>query len=53
MMSTRLRLEHMLDGKFNFMSWNDRIVSILQENELWDIVNNTTAHPVTIPTVAT
>ena len=25
---------------------------ILQENELWDIVNNTTANPVTVPTVA-
>ena len=23
---------------------------ILQENELWDIVNNTSANPVTVPT---
>ena len=29
-----------------------RIVLILQENELWEIVNNTVVHPVTIPTVA-
>ena len=37
----------MLDGAVNFSSWKARIVLILQEKELWDIVNNTTAHPVT------
>ena len=30
-----------------------RIVLMLQENEPWDIVNSTTAHPVIVPTVAT
>ena len=32
----------------NFIPWKARIVLILQENKLWGIVNNTTAHPVTL-----
>ena len=51
-MAIGLRLEDKLDGAVNFSPWKARIMLILQENELWDIVNNTTAHPVTIPTVA-
>ena len=31
---------------------DSRIVLILQENELWDIMNSTTANPVRVPTVA-
>ena len=53
MMATRLRLENRLDGAINLSPWKSRIVLILQENELWEIVNNTAAHPVTIPIVAT
>ena len=43
----------MFDGAVNFSPWKARIALILQENELWKIINNTSAHPVTIPTVAT
>ena len=52
MMVTRLRLEDRLDGAVNFSPWKARIVLILQENELWDIVDSTSANPVTVPTVA-
>ena len=44
-MATELRLEDRLDGA--------RIVLILQENELWDIVNNNTSHPVIVLIVVT
>ena len=46
-----LRLEDRLDEAINFSPLEGRIVLILQENELWEIVNNIVAHPVTIPTV--
>ena len=52
MMATGLRLEDRLDGAVTFSPWKARIVLILQDNELWDILNNTIAHPVTVPTVA-
>ena len=52
MMATELRLEDRLDGAVNFSSWKARIVLILQENELWDIVNSTVAHPIIVPTIA-
>ena len=52
MMATRLKLEDRLDGAANFSLWKARIVLILQENELWDIVNNITAHPITVPKIA-
>ena len=52
MMATGLRLEDMLDGAVNFSPWKARIVLILQENELWEIVNNHVSHRVTIPTIA-
>ena len=51
-MAIGLRLEDMLDGAVNFSPWEARIVLLLQQNELWEIVNNTATHPVTIPTVA-
>ena len=52
MMATGLRLEDRLDGAVNFSPWKARIVLILQENDLWDIMTSTTDHPVTVPTVA-
>ena len=52
MMATELRLEDRLDGAINFIPWKDRSVLTLQENELWEIVNNIVAHLVTSPTVA-
>ena len=48
-MATGLRIENRLDGAVNFSPWKDRIVLILQDNELWNIMNSTTANPVTVP----
>ena len=45
-MAIGLRIEDRLDGAVNFSPWKARIVLILQENELWDIVNSAQAHPV-------
>jgi transposase InsO family protein len=45
-MATGLRVEDRLDGAANFSSWKARIVLLFQENELWDIVEGTTATPV-------
>jgi hypothetical protein len=52
-MATGLRVEDRLDGAANFSPWKERIVLLLQECELWDIVNNTQTNPVTVPTDAT
>jgi hypothetical protein len=52
-MATGLRVEDRLDGAMNFGAWKDRMIFLLQENELWDIVENTTTHPVVVPTDAT
>ena len=48
-MSIGLRLEDRLDGAGNFCPWKARIVIILQENELWDIIENSTINPIVIP----
>ena len=48
-MATSLRLEDRLDGVGNFVPWKERIVLILQENELWDeVVKHTTSNPIKI-----
>jgi hypothetical protein len=52
-MATGLRVEDRLDGAANFNPWKERIVLLLQECELWDIVNNTQTNLVTVPTDAT
>jgi hypothetical protein len=52
-MAIDLRVEDRLDGAANFSSWKERIVLLLQECELWDIVENTQTNPVTVPTDAT
>jgi hypothetical protein len=44
-MATGLRVEDRLDGVANFGSWKERMILLLQENELWDIVENTATHP--------
>jgi len=49
-MSTGLRLEDRLHGAGNFCPWKARIVLILQENELWDIIENSTTNLVLVPT---
>ena len=40
-----------LDGAVNFSPWKARIVLILQENELWELVNSIIAHHVIVPIV--
>jgi hypothetical protein len=52
-MAIGLRFEDRLDGATNFGAWKERMIFLLQENELWDIVENTTTHPVVVPTDAT
>ena len=47
--ATRLRLEDRFDGAGNFVPWKARLVLILEENELWDEVNNTTANHIGVP----
>jgi hypothetical protein len=49
-MATSLRVEDGLDGAANFSSWKERIVFVLQECELWDIVENSQMNLVTVPT---
>lgn len=48
-MATRLRVEDRLDGQVNFGAWEERIISVLDEVDVWDIVEKT----VVIPTDAT
>ena len=53
MTSVGLRTEDRLDGAANFVSWKARILLVLRENQLWDeVVNNTTTHPIVIPSAA-
>jgi hypothetical protein len=52
-MATCLRVEDRLDGATNFGAWKERMIFLLQENELWDIVENTTTHHVAVPIDAT
>ena len=48
-MASRLRLVDRLDGKSNFGAWKERIISVLDEADVWDIGEKT----VIIPTDAT
>ena len=48
-----LRVEYRLDGDANFSPLKARISLILEENELWDIVHETTTNPVVVPVNAT
>jgi hypothetical protein len=52
-MATGLRVENRLDGATNFGAWKERMIFLLQENELWEIVENNATHPVVVPTDAT
>jgi hypothetical protein len=40
-MAIGLRVEDEMNGAANFSRWKERIVLLLQECELWDIVNST------------
>ena len=48
-----LRVEDRLDGAANFISWKARISLILEENELWDIVQGPATNPTVVPADAT
>jgi hypothetical protein len=45
-----LRVEDILDGATIFISWKEKIVLLLQECELWDIMENSQTNLVTVPT---
>ena len=44
-MGTSLRFEDKLDGGSNFSPWKERIVLILEESELWNIVEKSIIVP--------
>ena len=52
-MAISLCVEDCLDGASNFSAWKVRVVLLLKENKLWDIVESTTTKLVTVPTDAT
>ena len=48
-MAASLRLEDRLDGAVNFVPLKDRIMLILEENELWDeVVHSTQTNPIQV-----
>ena len=52
-MSLGLRVEDRLDGHINYSVWKERMQSIFEEAEVWDIMVHTAQHPVVVPTDAT
>ena len=52
-MSLGLRVEDRLDGHTNYSVWKERMQSIFEEAEVWDIMVHTTQTPVVVPTDAT
>eukprot|EP00253_Pinus_taeda_P012573 PITA_12573 len=52
-MSLGLRVEDRLDGHTNYSVWNERMHSIFEEAEVWDIMVHTTQNPIVVPTDAT
>ena len=45
-----LRVEDRLDGHTNYSVWKERMQSIFEEAEVWDIMVHTTQQPVNVPT---
>ena len=45
-MVTGLRVEDRLHGQSNFGAWKERIISVLEEVEVWGIVEKTIVLPV-------
>eukprot|EP00253_Pinus_taeda_P034881 PITA_34881 len=52
-MSLGLRVVDRLDGHTNYSVWNERMQSIFEEAEVWDIMVHTTQTPVVVPTAVT
>ena len=40
-----LRFEDRLDGSFNYNTWREMIVLVLEENEIWEFVDQTLTPP--------
>eukprot|EP00253_Pinus_taeda_P014280 PITA_14280 len=53
MVSLGLRVEDRLDGHTNYNVWKERMQSIFEDAEVWDIMVHTTQNPVVVPTDAT
>eukprot|EP00253_Pinus_taeda_P029250 PITA_29250 len=53
MMSLGWRVEHRLDVHANYSVWKERMQSIFEEAEVWDIMVHTTQNPVVVPIDAT
>ena len=51
-MSLGLRVEDRLDGHINYSVSKERMQSIFEEAEVWDIMVHTTQTPVVVPTDA-
>ena len=45
-MDIGLRFEDRLDGAMNFNPWKERIALLLEENEIWEIVEKTQVVPI-------
>ena len=52
-MASGLRMEGRLDGHSNFGAWKERIISVLDGVEVWDIVEKTMAIPTDVRHLAT
>ena len=52
-MATWLRVEDRLDGQNIFGAWKEKIISVLDEAEVWDIVEKTMAIPTDATQLAT
>ena len=48
-----LRVEDRLDGHINYSVWKERMQSIFEEAEVWDIMVHTAQNPVVVPTDVT
>jgi hypothetical protein len=45
-MATELRFQDMLDRATNFIPWKERNALMLEENEIWNIVEKTRVVPI-------
>ena len=48
-MVSGLRVEDRLDGAANYCAWRARIILLLEENELLEVIENTPANPIAVP----
>jgi len=48
-MVSGLRVEDRLEGAANYCAWRARIILLLEENELLEVVDNDPANPIAVP----